>query len=186
MKMITPLLFMLFLATSVPAGTVTLAWDPSPSPGVTGYKLWQGGSSRVYTNSTALGSVLAYTVQNVVSGKNYFFAVTAYGSSGGESDFSNEVVYQVPASYTVDASVNPVGGGTVTGDTGTWFTGKAVNLTAVPSTGYSFKNWTEGTVTVSTNAVYSFMVANTNRVLVANFTALPIAPTNLRVTNATP
>lgn len=78
------------------ASSVTLAWDASPSPEVTGYKIYYGPSSRNYTNVINVGNVLMATVTNLSTGATYFFAATAYDGGGLESDFSNEVSYTVP------------------------------------------------------------------------------------------
>jgi hypothetical protein len=78
------------------AQSVTLAWDPVS--GVSGYKLYQGGASHSYTNATDAGNVTQKTVSPLVAGRTYYFAVTAYSSSGIESDYSTEITYTVPTS----------------------------------------------------------------------------------------
>ena len=60
--------------------SVTLAWDPSPSSGIAGYRLYQGTVSRTYTNVIAVGNATTKTVSNLVSGATYFFVVTAYST----------------------------------------------------------------------------------------------------------
>jgi uncharacterized repeat protein (TIGR02543 family) len=72
--------------------------------------------------------------------------------------------------YTLALSANPVAGGTVakTPNQATYNSGTPVTATATPNAGYTFINWTEGAVVVSTNAVYTFPITS-NRVLVANF-----------------
>ncbi len=67
----------------------------------------------------------------------------------------------------ISASVNPEGAGTVVG-TGFYEQGNLCTLTAMPNEGYTFVNWTENGVVVSTEATYAFTVT-TNRNLVANF-----------------
>ncbi len=69
--------------------------------------------------------------------------------------------------YTVSLSSNPAAGGTVTGG-GTFDTGSAVTLTAVPSSGYRFLNWTEGTDVLGAGTGYSFIISS-NRSITANF-----------------
>ncbi len=80
------------------AAEVRLAWDPSPSPEVIGYRLYWGTQSRLYTSSLDAGLVTTATVSGLVAGTTYYFAATAYAPGGLESDFSNEVQYTVPAS----------------------------------------------------------------------------------------
>ena len=70
-------------------------------------------------------------------------------------------------SYTISASVNPINSGTITG-TGDYNADETVTLTATANTGFTFINWTEDAIEVSTDAAYSF-TATANRTLVANF-----------------
>ncbi|MBE7503962.1 MAG: fibronectin type III domain-containing protein [Verrucomicrobiales bacterium] len=81
---------------SLQAAEVQLAWDPSPSPEVTGYYLYWGTVSQSYDNRKDVGLATTATVTNLVAGTLYYFAVTAYESVGLESDYSNEVSYQPP------------------------------------------------------------------------------------------
>jgi hypothetical protein len=81
---------------NVSTSSVTLAWDPSPDATVTGYKIYRGTASRVYSNNYNAGNVLTYTVTGHISGVTYYYAATAYEGGGLESDFSNEVSYTVP------------------------------------------------------------------------------------------
>jgi len=75
-----------------------LAWDPSSSPNIAGYRLYSGTTSGVYSQTTEIGSVTSALVSNLVTGKTYFFVVTAYNTIGIESLPSNEVPYLVPSS----------------------------------------------------------------------------------------
>lgn len=91
------------------AADVSLAWDPSPSAGVTGYKLYVGSSSRTYGAPITIGNQTQYTVTGLSAG-TYFFAVTAYDANGNESGFSNEVSETIANTRTCningDNSVN--------------------------------------------------------------------------------
>jgi len=62
----------------------------------------------------------------------------------------------------------PVLGGTTAG-AGAFASGSSVTVTATPSAGYAFANWTENGTVVSTNPSYQFTMA-ANRTLTANFT----------------
>ncbi len=73
--------------------SVTLAWDPSPDSTVAGYIVHYGNASGQYSASTNAGNVTTATVGDLQVGTPYFFAVTAYDTSGLESDPSNEVSY---------------------------------------------------------------------------------------------
>ena len=77
------------------------------------------------------------------------------------------VIYGNAPSYTIIASANPTEGGTVTGG-GTYSLDESCTLTASANEGYSFTNWTEDGIEVSSESTYSFTVTGT-RTLVANF-----------------
>ncbi len=72
-----------------------------------------------------------------------------------------------PPTRTITTSASPTAGGFVTG-AGVYTLGSLATLEAVSNNGYSFINWTEGGVEVSTSSVYSFD-ATANRTLVAHF-----------------
>jgi hypothetical protein len=79
------------------AGEVKLAWDPSPEPDIAGYKIHCGTASGSYTNTLESGTATSVTVSNLEDGKTYYFAATAFNSSGSQSGFSNEVSKKLPA-----------------------------------------------------------------------------------------
>ena len=68
---------------------------------------------------------------------------------------------------SITGSALPTSGGTISG-TGNFDNGATVALTATPLSGYTFVNWSEDGVTVSTAQNYEF-TASYNRSLVANF-----------------
>jgi hypothetical protein len=72
------------------APSITLAWDPSPDTSVVGYKVYWGIATRTYTNSLSAGGATTLTISNLVAGRTYYFAATAYDTNGIESDYSVE------------------------------------------------------------------------------------------------
>ena len=79
----------------VPANSVTLAWNESPSVEAVGYRIYWGSRSGAYTNSVAVGNVTNATITGLVSGVSYYFAASAYDATGMESVLSNEATYTV-------------------------------------------------------------------------------------------
>ena len=79
-----------------PPASVTLAWDNDPGSGIGGYKVYYGVASRAYTNAVSVGNTGRATINGLIAGTTYFFAVTAYGASGLESGYSAEISYTVP------------------------------------------------------------------------------------------
>ena len=87
-------------AAMVHAQSVTLAWNGSASPGVTGYRVHFGTNSRSYSLVTNAGLALTQTVLLPRVGR-WFFAATAHDAQGLESDYSNEVEWEAKPSPPV-------------------------------------------------------------------------------------
>ena len=75
------------------AQTVTLLWRANSEANLEGYKVHHGPNSRIYTDHIDVGNVTTSTISNLVPEQTYFMAVTAYDSSGLESDPSNEIIF---------------------------------------------------------------------------------------------
>lgn len=82
------------------------------------------------------------------------------------------VNFTTSAVHSVGLSANPSTDGAVFGS-GTYIKGATVTVTAAAKKGYSFINWTEDGVQVSTNAVYTFIMGKADRNLKANFASVP-------------
>src|SRR4051794_35169656 len=76
--------------------SVSLEWSPNTDPSVAGYHLYFGGESRSYTNVVNAGGSVLASVDGLVEGKTYYFAVTAYDEFGDESEYSVETKFVVP------------------------------------------------------------------------------------------
>src|SRR3989344_8270826 len=90
-------LLMIFIASPAIAGQAVLSWDPPTTntdgswlTDLGGYRLYYGTASGNYGSVIDAGNVITHTVTGL-SGGTYYFAVTAYDTSGNESGFSNEV-----------------------------------------------------------------------------------------------
>src|SRR4051812_45887795 len=79
------------------SASVSLGWDPETDPSITGYRLYCGTNSGVYSQTIEVGNATTASVSNLVDGATYYFAVTAYDTAAAESAPSNEVAYAVPA-----------------------------------------------------------------------------------------
>ncbi len=79
------------------ASDITMAWDASPDAAVTGYNLYYGTNSGIYsTNKINVGNVLTATVRVTPRGVLYFYVATAFDTNGIESPFSNEISNAIP------------------------------------------------------------------------------------------
>ena len=123
---------LLAYAAAAGAQTVKLAWDPSPSADVAGYRLYWGTNTGAYQFVTNAGLVLTQSVV-LPHGGRWFFAATALGTNGLESDFSSEVSWEskplppamegkayVRLTPVFGRSTNLASWGSVTGEA-TWF-----------------------------------------------------------------
>jgi len=82
--------------TSAHAAQVTVAWDASTDPGVTGYRVHYGTVPGSYTSHVDMGNVNSCVVSGLLDGVTYYFAATAYDDDSNESDYSTAVNYTVP------------------------------------------------------------------------------------------
>jgi hypothetical protein len=80
-------------------GSATLAWsepasyiDGTPVAGTIGYKVYYGTAPRTYTNVVDVQNMTSCSIGALSSGRTYYFAITAYDSTGIESDYSNELI----------------------------------------------------------------------------------------------
>jgi hypothetical protein len=77
------------LAPLLSAAQVVLTWSANTESDLAGYKVYYGTSSRNYGPAINAGNLTSYTLTGLNSGI-YFFAITAYDTSGNESAFSSE------------------------------------------------------------------------------------------------
>ncbi len=89
-----PIILLLGFCSQVMAASVHLAWDASASPNISGYKIYIGNSSGAYDRILSVGNLTSYTIPDLVEG-TWYFAVTAFDTSGNESNFSNEIEKQI-------------------------------------------------------------------------------------------
>ncbi len=85
-------------AASLPATvevgrSVSVAWEPSPSPGISGYRVHHGTRSREYSSVADVGLATNHVVRGLADGTLYYLAVTAYDTNFASSDFSDEIFY---------------------------------------------------------------------------------------------
>ena len=81
------------VSTSLSWNAPTLNEDGSALTDLAGYKIYYGRSSGSYSNLIRIdnASVTTYVVENL-SPDTYYFAATAFNTSGVESRFSGEAV----------------------------------------------------------------------------------------------
>lgn len=100
MKYLVAIILLLLPVISA-AQDITLSWDASPTPEVTGYKVYykqdnmilpfDGAGAAEGASPVDVGNVLTTTLTNLSDGATYYFYVTAYDISDNESGASNIV-----------------------------------------------------------------------------------------------
>ncbi|MES2828499.1 MAG: ice-binding family protein [Bacteroidota bacterium] len=105
-----------------------------------------------------------------------FAVYTGTVTTGATDRFKTAMVANYTWTFTAIPQITltalPVAGGTVTG-AGTFAQGSSATVAATAAAGYTFTSWTENGSVVSNSSSYQFTMAG-NRVLVANFTPVPI------------
>ena len=144
--------------------SVVLAWDPSYN--AAGYRLYSGTISGVSTQTIDVGNTTSTLVSNLILGQTYFFAVTAYNTTGQESALSNEISYVGGApTPTPTPNPTPTSSATPTPNAPT-----NLNAVAVSSSQINL-SWTDN----STNETGFKIARSTNG---TNFTQIAIVPSN--------
>ena len=144
--------------------TVSVSANPSEGGTVTGDGTFTYGQTCTITASVSSGYTFVNWTENgsyVSSNTSYTFTVT-----DNHSFVAHFTENPLPM-YTVSVIPKPQEGGTVRG-AGSYQEGQTCIVSATPATGYTFVNWTEDAVELSTNASYTFTVTS-DRTLVANF-----------------
>ena len=147
--------------------TVTVAANPTNGGNVTGGGTFTYGQNCTVTATAASGYTFINWTDNgsfVSSSATYTFSVTS--NCNLVAHFTSNPVN----TYTISIVAKPEEGGTVRG-AGTYQEGQTCTVSATPAPGYTFVNWTEGEVELTTDNIYIFTVEG-NRNLVANFSPL--------------
>ena len=90
---ITQKIFLLYFILLWPelVFSFTLTWDPNSESDLGGYNVHQGTSPGIYGIPIDNGNNNSYSISGIQEGVTYYFAVTAYDTSGNESSPSNEM-----------------------------------------------------------------------------------------------
>ncbi|HMK61866.1 MAG TPA: fibronectin type III domain-containing protein [Dissulfurispiraceae bacterium] len=155
------LIVIVLFTTGNALSAITLTWtapanntDGTPLTDLAGYVIYYGTSSGNYTNSANVGKVQSYIFSNLGAG-TYYFAATAYNSSGIESQYSNEVAKTASSSqYSLAITRGGTGSGTVmssptgiscgTSCSSSYSPGSVITLTAAPNANSVFAGWSGG------------------------------------------
>jgi hypothetical protein len=68
-----------------------MKWDPVEDPDLEGYRIYYGTAPGSYSYTKQVGNITSYTLEDLSDCARYYIVVSAYDTSGNESDYSNEV-----------------------------------------------------------------------------------------------
>lgn len=140
---------------------ITVDINPEGAGVVTGDGgYYQGDEVSLSASANTGYSFVNWTENSTEVSKDPTYTFTANANRSLVANFSLN-------SYLIATSSNPEAGGLTSGG-GTFDYGSTANVSAVPSSGYTFVNWTENGSPVHNEIDYSFTVTE-DRNLVANF-----------------
>lgn len=94
------LLSILFLCSTAQAAEVVLSWERPDHGELDGYNIYYGPAGSDFKSFPKITINYAdqtqCTIPDLEPGETYVFAATSFGTRGNESDFSDEITYQVP------------------------------------------------------------------------------------------
>ena len=141
--------------------TISVSANPTNAGTVSGGGTFQQGQTCTVHATPATNYTFVRWTENgnqVSTNANYTFTVN--GNRNLVAQFQGQ-------SYYIATTSNPSNGGTTSGN-GLYHFGETCTVTATPSTGYEFVNWTDNGSVASTEVAYTFTVES-GRNLVANF-----------------
>jgi hypothetical protein len=168
--------------TNADAATRQLVFDPSPDTRVTGYLLYYGEPASSDINSfdinhcestiVDLKNTTTHDLTDLKEGSTYYFAASAYDSTGKESALSDVLFYTVPVndntSYTINASAGP--GGTITPSGNVLVAhGDSQTFTITPDTGQAIKDVSVNGTSVGAVSSYTFSNMTSNQTISVTF-----------------
>lgn len=97
MKKLFTILAILAIAGIAQAATINVSWNPNTEPDLAGYRLYVGEASGQYSAPVDVGNVTGHVMEITPQhGATYYFALTAYDTSGNESGYSAEATCFIP------------------------------------------------------------------------------------------
>jgi len=184
--------------SALPAQSVSLAWNSTTNPAVTGYLVCSGTNGVNFNTQLDTGTNTAVTVTNITPGATNYFEVLAHDANYHLSPPSPSEFVFIPnqAAGTNSGSTNTgstnegatnaantnaafsllvVGNGVLTpvSAVGQLQEGGRFTLTAIPARGSRFAGWSSNSVSVAASPKYTFMVES-NLVVQANFVTGPV------------
>lgn len=187
------------VVTATAVGELYLTWvAPVAGDAPTGYTIYYGTETAVYTGSIDAGDVLAYTVDSLGNGDTYFYKVFAYnldGESATGTDEESGTTWDVPGAPTGLTAIDGDASASLSWTAPTFNFGTAIvyyNIYRGVETGVLVKVGTSATTSYTSTGLtngttYFFVVTGSNVVgegaQSSETIADPSAPGSTEVTN---
>jgi len=142
----------------------TVTVTATPLPGYAFVNWTENGTVVSLVNSplSVNSSTSSATGTEVSTSSSYQFTMTAANRT-----LTANFILVIPGNFAINLSSNPAAGGTTSG-AGSFAENTTQTVSANPNIGYTFMNWTDGGLIVSTSPGYTFTLTG-NKSLVANF-----------------
>jgi len=90
------LFYTTFLSLALNAANILVSWNPNSEADLAGYNVYYGTASGQYGEAISTTETSQLLTLTPSEGTTYYFAVTAYDTSGNESGYSEEVSLFIP------------------------------------------------------------------------------------------
>lgn len=131
------------------------------------FKNTQNGSFTLSVTAEGMGFDYLHFIDHVLNVDVDLLQQSDYVFTATGDETQGRFTLMFTTTYAITATANPTDGGIVTGE-GSYYYGSAATLTATANEGYTFVNWTKGSMVVSTEPTFSFTVTEMGD-YVANF-----------------
>lgn len=167
------LICLLLCATAWAVVSITIGWNASIDPSVTGYKVYWGTTSRNYGAAFDAGKNVQLPLSALPNSGPVFVAATAYNTKD-ESGFSDELVlWGINGSADANAIINHVGPDLYEQESSITFTMSA-------KTGYKIEDVKVDGQSVGAVSSYTFAALSANHAISVTSAKLIDPPTKLR------
>jgi hypothetical protein len=90
----------LIFPVTLMAASLQVSWNANTEADLAGYKIYYGTQSGSYTSTINAGKAGTAAIDNLQTGRTYYIAISAYDTSGNESEKSSEVSIAIPVPDT--------------------------------------------------------------------------------------
>ncbi|OQX96346.1 hypothetical protein B6I21_01255, partial [candidate division KSB1 bacterium 4572_119] len=98
-------LLLLVVNSNLFGDDLKVLWNANTETDLSGYKIRYGTSPGSYSQIVDVGDTTNHTITGLATGFEYFFVITAYDTAGNESNFSDEVSFNLSIPDTIKPAI---------------------------------------------------------------------------------